>query len=81
MFRLVFTLSVYDMENPGRDYAGYSQGGTRRTLVIGSADFCDELMANLDVFFGRLKLWTVEEEMIIVADQKLVNRLTGKKQN
>ena len=81
MFRLVFTLSVYDMANPGRDYAGYSQGGTRRTLVIGSADFCDELMANLDVFFGRLKLWTVEEEMIIVADQKLVNRLTGKKQN
>ena len=79
MFRLVFTLSVYDMENPGRDYAGFSQGGTRRTLVIGSADFCDELMANLDVFFGRLKLWTVEEEMIIVADQKLVNRLTGKK--
>ena len=79
MFRLVFTLSVYDMANPGRDYAGYSQGGTRRTLVIGSADFCDELMANLDVFFGRLKLWTVEEEMIIVADQKLVNRLTGKK--
>ena len=79
MFRLVFTLSVYDMANPGRDYAGYSQGGTRRTLIIGSADFCDELMANLDVFFGRLKLWTVEEEMIIVADQKLVNRLTGKK--
>ena len=27
------------------------------------------------------KLWEIEEELIIVADQKLVNRLTGKKQN
>ena len=55
-----------------------SAGGQKRALLIGCADQVPENRKTLDSFLEELKIWTIEEEFIIVGDCKIINILMGK---
>ena len=54
--KFLVTLHVYDMSDLTHDYAGYSQGGRRRSLIIGACDGCTENRQNLDTLLQMIKL-------------------------
>ena len=55
-----------------------SAGGQKRALLIGCADQVPENRKTLDSFLEELKIWTIEEDFIIVGDCKIINILMGK---
>ena len=49
-------MHVYDRSDLTRDYAGFSQGGRQRSLVIRVADGCSENRDNLDKFLKMIQI-------------------------
>ena len=61
-----------------KKYTTPSAGGQKRALLLACADSVPENRAVLNSFLEALKIWTIEEEMIIVGDCKIINLLMGK---
>ena len=60
-----------------KKYTAPSAGGQRRALLLACADNVPENRAGLNSFLEALQIWTIEEEMIIVGDCKIINLLMG----
>ena len=61
-----------------KKYTAPSAGGQRRALLLACADNVPENRSVLNSFLEALQIWTIEEEMIIVGDCKIINLLMGK---
>ena len=76
--KFIFTLTVLDLANLGRDSAGYSRAGKRRTLVISAVDDCDENHENLQQIVEALKFDELEViDIILAGDLKFANLCFG----
>ena len=76
--KFIFTLTVLDLANLGRDSAGYSRAGKRRTLVISAVDDCDENHENLQQIVEALKFDELEIiDIILAGDLKFANLCFG----
>ena len=76
--KFIFTLSIFDMEDLSRDFAGYSRAGKRRTLIISAVDDCDECHENLHQMVAALKLDEIAElDFILAGDLKFANLCFG----
>ena len=58
-----------------KKYTALSAGGQRRALLLACADNVPENRSVLNSFLEALQIWTIEEEMIIVGDCKIINLL------
>ena len=61
-----------------KKYSAPSAGGQKRALLLACADNVPENRSVLNSFLEALEIWTIEEEMIIVGDCKIINLLMGK---
>ena len=76
--KFIFTLSIFDMSDLGRDFWGYSRAGRRRTLVIAASDEMDESYPNVKMVAEKLKLSELEDiDWILTGDQKFANTIFG----
>ena len=76
--KFLITMHVYDRSDLTRDYAGFSQGGRRRSLVIGVADGCSENRDNLDTLLKMIKIEDIpfpRIQFILCSDLKCANIL------
>ena len=73
------TLHVYDMDDLTHDYAGYSQGGRQRSLIIRACEICTENRQNLDTLLRDIQLeeWQCPGLFQFCGDFKLANILFG----
>ena len=77
--KFVFTLTVLDMDDLGKDDQGYSRAGKKRTLVIAACDDCDESHENINQILENLKLDELEIiDWILAGDLKFANVCFGK---
>ena len=60
-----------------KKYTAPSAGGQKRALLLACADNVPESRSVLNSFLEALQIWTIEEEMIIVGDCKIINLLMG----
>ena len=77
--KFIFTLSVLDMADLGKDCDGYSLAGKRRTLVIAACNDCDESHENINLILSHLKIDELEIiDWILTGDLKFANLCFGK---
>ena len=60
-----------------KKYTAPSAGGQKRALLLACADNVPESRSVLNSFLEALQIWTIQEEMIIVGDCKIINLLMG----
>ena len=76
--KFIWTLSVLDMADLGKDSEGFSRSSKRRTLVIGACDDCDESHQNINQILDNLKLDELEIlDWILTGDLKFANICFG----
>ena len=76
--KFIFTLSVLDMADLGKDCDGYSRSGKRRTLVIAASDDCNESHENINLILSHLKINELEIlDWILTGDLKFANLCFG----
>ena len=76
--KMIITLSIFDQSDLERDYASYSQAGTRTTLVIASCDGCKENPPNFFKIWNMVRPWELQRPFILVTDGKLGNMSFGR---
>ena len=77
--KMIVTLSIFDRSDLERgDVCGYSQAGSRSTLVIAASDGCQENRPNMEKIWSRLKVWELKRKTILSMDGKLANMAMGK---
>ena len=73
--KLICTLQIHDLNNKGKDNDGLEPGGRRRVILLGAADGVKESRELMEYFCEELKLWKVQQEMIVIGDAKMCNCL------
>ena len=79
--KFIFTLTVLDMSDLGRDSGGYSRSSKKRTIVIAACDDCDESHKNINQIVSLLKLDELEILWILAGDLKFANLCFGRFSN
>ena len=76
--KFIFTLTVLDMDDLGKDSGGFSRAGKRRTLAVAACDECDESHENINQILDHLKLEELEIlDWILAGDLKFANVCFG----
>ena len=76
--KFIWTLSVLDLADLGKDSDGYSRAGKRRTVIIAACDDCDESHANIHQILENLKIDELEVlDWILTGDLKFANLCFG----
>ena len=77
--KFIFTLTVLNMSDLGRDSGGYSRSSKKRTIVIAA---CDESHENINQIVSLLKLDELEIlHWILAGDLKFANLCFGRFSN